>query len=303
VHDYLSREKGGLHLLSPEDLEARAAAKRAAAAEGIEIEPEELEWGAAASENDVMAALFRGSASAESALHLEQDYLDFGGASRLRVGEPRSVRLFNRTRGKMSVQWVVPGGYAAGGARDKEGPTFAVSPMSVDILPNSAASFSVSFRPKSDQHYYCQRLECVASFKSMRSFRLVNEDNMTPPWTLALAAHGHTFPPGDQFIPKPLLSHRTLTFPACHAGDVAYQTVSLTNAGDTPMMFSVGSDPTGVFAVVPPTGLVPQVWPMHWPLQDIVITNIAWCMAKQGGRGGTIYCAILIAISNRRGLQ
>lgn len=261
VRGYLARERRGLHLLSPEDLEARAAARREAVASGQEPEEEEevaRDDGAAAAEREVMQAVFRGSSSAESALHFDEEYLDFGACSRLRVGEPRTVRLFNRTSGKLVVYWVVPGGYADGGARDKEGPAFSVSPATAELLPHSSATFRVQFRPRSDQQYFCQRLECVASFKSMRSFRLVTPDSMTPPWTLALTAHGHTFPAvGEQFASKPRLSHRTLTFPACHAGDTTYQTISLANEGDTPMHFAIAPDPAGIFAVVPPIGVVP----------------------------------------------
>ena len=93
----------------------------------------------------------------------------------------------------------------------------------------------------------------------MRTFRLVTEESFALPWCLSLSACGHTFAPGaEHFIPKSLLSHRRLTFPACHAGDAAYQTVSLKNDGDTPMLFSVTQDASGVFTVLPRQGVVPR---------------------------------------------
>ena len=68
----------------------------------------------------------------------------------------------------------------------------------------------------------------------------MGEDNFALPWCLPLACTGHTFPSGvPHFIPKPTLSHATLSFPAVHAGDVGYQTISIKNDGDTPMLFQV----------------------------------------------------------------
>jgi len=40
---------------------------------------------------------------------------------------------------------------------------------------------------------------------------------------------------------------------------------------------------------------------MGWPLHEIAIANIVCWMTTQGGRGKTIYCAILIAKYNRGG--
>ena len=92
----------------------------------------------------------------------------------------------------------------------------------------------------------------------MRTFRLVTDDNFALPWCLTLSCCGHTFPPGvEQFIPKAVLSHRQLTFPAIHIGDSGYQTISIKNDNDTPMMFSIKGDASGVFKVLPEFGAVP----------------------------------------------
>ena len=111
----------------------------------------------------------------------------------------------------------------------------AVTPLQTDILPKSSATFKVQFRPNADGQYYAQTLEAFCSFKSMRTFRLVTEESFALPWCLSLSACGHTFAAGgEHFIPKSLLSHRRLTFPACHAGDAAYQTVRLVHDSNTP---------------------------------------------------------------------
>ena len=274
ISDYWEREhlaSLGLHKLTPEEMGERAATKRAALA------AKEAEYGGPLPESYIadddtekqllvgtgyvhdpdaeqllMRGLFRGGGWSGGAVTLEEEAVEFGAASRLSVGPTKTVRLFNHTNGKVSASWVCP---AARGVT----PCFVVSPPSVDILPHSSASFKVQFRPPDEQKYYCQVLECYVAFKSMRSFRLVGEDNFCPPWCLPLTASGHTFPSGiEQFIAKPTLSHSTLQFPAVHAGDVGYQTISIKNDGDTPMLFQVRNDATGVFTVRPSVGLVPK---------------------------------------------
>ena len=288
VSDYQIRELRGGQRMAPEELLELNQQKAAG-----EVEEEEMAtYVEPTSEAVLMRGLFRGSMWAQGAVALEDEWLDFGAGSRLRIGEQvtrrhhhrhshllhlpfpstsipphlsrlrigeqKSVRLFNRTNGKMAVQWVVPDAYAG-----EAGAVFAVTPLQVtgpatptssrpatptshttsravtplqtDILPKSSATFKVQFRPNADGQYYAQTLEAFCSFKSMRTFRLVTEESFALPWCLSLSACGHTFAAGgEHFIPKSLLSHRRLTFPACHAGDAAYQTVSLMHDSNTP---------------------------------------------------------------------
>ena len=171
----------------------------------------------------------------------------------------------------------------------------------------------MQFRPNADGQYYAQTLEAFCSFKSMRTFRLVTEESFALPWCLSLSACGHTFAPGgEHFIPKSLLSHRRLTFPACHAGDAAYQTVSLKTDSNTqrprslsppltpllpplihsgvpqerrghPMLFSVTQDASGVFTVLPRQGVVPAAPPSSSPFVSPL----------EGERNSAQFCAIL----------
>jgi len=43
--------------------------------------------------------------------------------------------------------------------------------------------------------------------------------------------------------------------------------------------------------------------PWAWPLHDFATTNMVCGMAEQGGRGKTIYCAILIATYSGGGVR
>ena len=267
VSEYLAREARGLHRLSPEELQQRADAKAAAAERGEYTDDdddplfEQSEMTTSlepTSEQALMRGLFRGSAWKAGAVCLEEDHLDFGSGSRLRPSDTKTVRLTNRTQGKLSVLWVVPNGYTNGGPKDQTAPVFAITPTSCEVPPMSQATFKLQFRPQSDQQYYVQNLECFCAFKSMRTFRLVSESNFALPWCLSLTATGDSFPQGaEQFIPRGILSHRLLTFPAVHVGDSSFQTISIKNDNDTPMMFSFSSDLSAAFKVVPPVGLVP----------------------------------------------
>ena len=272
VAEYIAREARGLHRLSPEELQSRADARQSLLASGEppdsyddELTPTEIEASTLTASLDptselaLMHSLFRGSAWRGGAVYLEEEYVDFGNGSRLRASEPKTIRLTNNTSGKLAVQWVVPHGYVNGSPKDQSTPVFAISPASVDVQPHSTAAFKLQFRPQSDQQYYVQSIECVCSFKSMRTFRLVSESNFALPWTLSLTATGDSFPPqSEQFIPRGLLSHGLLTFPAVHVGDSCYQTIAIQNDNDTPMLFSIRTDLGAAFTIAPPVGLVPS---------------------------------------------
>jgi len=268
VTDYLQREMRGLHRLVPEELQSRADARNAARERGELDEDGEIFDPTVSetstlmldprSEAALMRGLFRGSSWRQGAVILEEERLDFGAGSRLRPSESKTVRVTNRTNGKLALQWLVPNGYVNGGPKDRTAPVFAISPATADLQPHSTATFKLQFRPQSDQQYYVQTLECFCSFKSMRTFRLVSDDNFALPWCLTLTASGDSFPQGaEQFIPRGLLSHRLLTFPAVHTGDAAFQTISIKNDNDTPMLFSVADDLPAAFTVLPAVGLVP----------------------------------------------
>ena len=66
----------------------------------------------------------------------------------------------------------------------REDPVFSVVPKTADILPKSTFDFRANFRPRMDNSFYGAQLECFVYFKSMRNFRLVNDDTFTPPWCL-----------------------------------------------------------------------------------------------------------------------
>ena len=61
-----------------------------------------------------------------------------------------------------------------------------VFPDSADLAPYGSCTFHVGFRPPRDGVYYCQRLLVCAHIKAMRNFRLVEDDQVTPPWNAPL---------------------------------------------------------------------------------------------------------------------
>ncbi|KAH6577222.1 hypothetical protein BASA60_004157 [Batrachochytrium salamandrivorans] len=160
-------------------------------------------------------------------------YVDFGACSRYRIIEPRVIHISNNTKGKMSCVWVLPGD-----AKGDES-VFSVTPRISDIPPKSTVGFKVNFRPNIDYSFYGAQLECFVYFKSMRTFRLVNEDTFTPSWCLTPTVAGNTFPQGeDTFIPKITFGATQLDFPACHVDKSVYRTALISNTGDTSVRFS-----------------------------------------------------------------
>ncbi|KAJ3219527.1 hypothetical protein HDU67_000472 [Dinochytrium kinnereticum] len=142
-------------------------------------------------------------------------YVDFGSCSRYRIIDNQVIRISNNTNGKMSCVWRIPG----------------------------------EAEPKADNSFYGAQLECFVYFKSMRNFRLVNEDSFTPPWCLTPTVAGNTFPPGeDTFIPKINFGASRLDFPSCHVDKSVYRTVRVSNTGDTPVKFAFleGASGSGV---------------------------------------------------------
>ncbi|KAJ3105560.1 hypothetical protein HDU97_007902 [Phlyctochytrium planicorne] len=175
------------------------------------------------------------------AVTLMDTYVDFGSCSRYRIIDNQTIRITNNTNGKMSCVWQIPG------EEESSETVFSVSPRTVDIQPKSVTEFRVTFRPKSDNSFYGAQLECFVYFKSMRNFRLVNEDSFTPPWCLTPTVAGNTFPPGeDTFIPKINFGASRLDFPSCHVDRSVYRTVRVSNTGDTPVKFSFLEGATGV---------------------------------------------------------
>ena len=69
---------------------------------------------------------------------------------------------------------------------------------------------------------------------------------------------GHTFTGTTQFLPSFKLHMRNsrIAFPACQIGDESFQTVRITNEGNTPLQFKFQKDPSGTFSVKPTGGLI-----------------------------------------------
>ena len=166
----------------------------------------------------------------------------------------QTVTLTNNCKEKVSVNWFIPAPEDGDKLKD-----FVVSPPIADILPHSKQTFQVQFKPCSDNFYYCQELEAVVFFKSQRSFRLVTDATLQPPWNLVLRTLGHSFSM-EQFLPKISISvpHNKLTFPATFVGDSSFQTVRITNMGNLPAHFAFPPpSPDSPFTVKPWGGLIP----------------------------------------------
>ncbi|KAI9333355.1 hypothetical protein DFJ73DRAFT_963215 [Zopfochytrium polystomum] len=240
VEHYKLRVKNGLWSFGPEHLEEMLKNNTIQCVSGVLSYvdpaknvhvPEPLDH--AYPDGRIASEYFFENTGSDHAVTLLDPYIDFGSCSRYRVIESQVIRIANNTKGKMSCVWILPGESVG------EDIFFSVSPKLADILPRSVAEFRVSFRPKTDNSFHGAQLECFVFFKSMRNFRLVNQDTFTPPWCLTPMVAGNTFPPGeDTFIPKIDFGATRLDFPSCHVDRSVYRTVRVSNTGDTPVKFA-----------------------------------------------------------------
>jgi hypothetical protein len=241
VLNYQKRVENGLWEYGPEQLEEMIKSETLRCKEGVLefIDPQLAEKHKLSAKKDdpyergvVASEYFFQNTGDNLACALLDTYVDFGSCSRYRAIEPQIIRIQNRTRGKMTCVWI--------DNEDTGGdPIFSVSPMTADIPPKGVVEFQVFFRPTVDNEFYGKVLECYCYFKSMRNFRLVNEDTFTPPWCLTPKVGGNTFPPGqDTFIPKIDWGKQRVTFSSCYVDRSEYQVLKIANAGDTTVKFS-----------------------------------------------------------------
>lgn len=135
-----------------------------------------------------------------------------------------------------------------------------------DILPKSSVEFKIAFRPENSNAFYSQNAQFVCIYKVQRSFRLINEKSITPPFNLLLKLSGHTFSDSGSLALKAYLSpSRVVTFPSLLVHETASQTIVLRNSSDIPLPFSIdftsestksSLDAQGIFSVYPSEGQV-----------------------------------------------
>jgi len=221
---------------------------------------------------------------------LSEGMMDFGFVSARGSGERRSLIVTNTTHAKITVQWMVPPpepelSAQAAAATSKGLPlppsrpaersldyddtpvpgTWDVLPREADIGPGQQREFKVVCHPQHTNAYFCRELEAVAYFKTQRTFRLVHDATLQPPWCLKVQAMAHSLTT-EQFAAQVTLSsyRGVVEFPGTHVGDTTYQTIRVDNHSNLPAQFvferpssgSGGSD-SAAFDVKPRAGLVP----------------------------------------------
>ncbi|KAL4144774.1 hypothetical protein PRNP1_013900 [Phytophthora ramorum] len=184
--------------------------------------------------------------------------LDFGSCGIVQFPSKKLLLVSNNTHSKVTCSWRVAVAPGPSQTSDDQS-VFRVFPSTADIAAGATAEFRVAFQPSRVNTYYFAELEAFASFKSNRTFRLVNVDTFTPPWCMVAKTCGNTFAsPTEQFLPK--ISFRLMKnkvqFPPCYLGDSVFQTIMIENASDTPALFTFVEDPAEVFSCKPTCGYV-----------------------------------------------
>ncbi|XP_077997157.1 cilia- and flagella-associated protein 65-like [Glandiceps talaboti] len=177
---------------------------------------------------------------------LDTNSIDFGQCMNLRLIEPQTVNVTNHTKGKITINWMT-----------STSNTFFVTPATCDIPPLKTFSFQVTFKPNVPNQFFGAELECYASYKSMRDYRLVQDETFCPPWCLTLNTIGHTFQPGNEtFLPRFNFDSQKLVLPAIDTKETVFRTLLLSNSGTTPIHYAFESDPTGTYSIKPNKGLL-----------------------------------------------
>jgi hypothetical protein len=199
---------------------------------------------------------------------LNRTTLDFGYTPHGRSSLTKTIVMTNHTHSKVVVEWQVPvaGGLSASdigastlsltSSRDKDVisvdrvdrerailQAFSVTPLTCDINPGQSASFEVTFVPKQSNRNYTNELEAFVFFKNQRTFRLVNDYSLTPPFCVTVTNVGHTFSTGQLLAKAQLLGGcikaGKLVFPCVFVGEITYQTFMLRNTSNLPCTYQI----------------------------------------------------------------
>uniref|UniRef100_A0A6I8ND97 Cilia and flagella associated protein 65 n=1 Tax=Ornithorhynchus anatinus TaxID=9258 RepID=A0A6I8ND97_ORNAN len=175
---------------------------------------------------------------------LEPPEVDFGDCPE--PPRPRPLRLTNRSRGKVSVAWILP----------PDGP-FRVTPDTCEIPPLKSAAARLHFRAPRPYRLYAAELQAFALYEVLKDFNNVEQDcAICPSSCLKLRATGRSFGPGLVHpVPRYTLDSPKL-FPAVPAQAPAYRSLLLTNTGSTLLTFRLRPASLPALAVRPWVGSV-----------------------------------------------
>lgn len=191
--------------------------------------------------------------------------LDFDYSPIMQLSNAQTVIITNTTHSKVVVEWQIP--IAKGMSLDNNKHSskdpkdramindgseerklkliqaFEVHPLTAEIDPEKSYTFEVFFHPKQSSRNFVSELEAYVYFKNQRTFRLVNDHSLTPPWCLSLNCIGHTFNSGQLLAKAKItgtnVSGGKLVFPCCFVGESIYQTFTLRNTSDLPSTFRI----------------------------------------------------------------
>lgn len=171
---------------------------------------------------------------------LSTTYVDFGYCPYSTTSPAQVVSLTNHTASKVAIMWFPPKIRSDVGQGE---PVFRIEPNEAEIVPGKSLKFKVYFNPLQSNRNFLSDVEVYCFFKNQRTFRLVNDATLTPPWCLSLRTTGHTFPSG-QLLAKVSFNSGgirggKLAFPTCVLGDSVFQTVKLRNSSNLPSLFKI----------------------------------------------------------------
>lgn len=193
---------------------------------------------------------------------VDETFLDFGFTPHNSTSASKTITITNHTNAKVSIMWFPPA------AHDDHSnqvilPVFSIYPPNAEIGSKKKQSFRVVFHPTQSNCNFVSELEIYGFFKNQRTFRLVNDATLTPPWALMVRAVGHTFSTGQLEARVRMTSGAVrggkLMFPTCYVGDSQYQIIKLKNTSNLPLVYTLHNGyakDSDVFHVKPTSGAI-----------------------------------------------
>ena len=139
----------------------------------------------------------------------------------------QQILVRNNTSSKATAVWSVP-----------TSTPWNISPATQDVPAFSTATFEVKLAPDTPPTSFGHYVECFCFYKTMRSFRLVNERTFTPSQCLLLLCQCIRELTETSATPQVAVPTH-VAFPACHVQSSVFQVLPLSNEGDTVAAFDI----------------------------------------------------------------
>jgi hypothetical protein len=180
--------------------------------------------------------------------------VDFGGITLPRHNklptEPakQSISITNYTAGAVTVSWQ---------QINSKKSEFFVSPARGEIAAGESATFDICFLPSVLSHFFSSEVECFINFTDMFKEDSVGDTFFSIPYCFSVSVTGHSYGETTPAPPQVSFSAESLVFPVGVVNSPVFETLTLTNKGDTSVKFEFHVPDVATWSVLPKHGILP----------------------------------------------